>query len=65
MKITISLAVSAMTLLILGGCVSPSQTEQQTRQLASINASLVRIQANQAESIALQKQQAARQGQIK
>lgn len=64
MKIATSFAVSAAALLALGGCASPAQIEQQTQQLTLINASLVQIQANQAESIALQKQQTALQLQV-
>lgn len=55
MKIATSFAASAVFLLSLGGCASPSQIEQQNRQLAAINLSLLQIQANQAQAINLQK----------
>nr|WP_228857572.1 hypothetical protein [Pseudomonas syringae] len=56
MKVQI-LALSVLTLLSLTGCASQSQIEEQNRQLASINVALTQIQANQAESLSLQKMQ--------
>lgn len=56
MKVQI-LALSALALLSLTGCASQSQIEEQNRQLASINVALTQIQANQAESLSLQKMQ--------
>lgn len=61
MKTYMAFAASALMLLSLGGCASQSQMEQQTAQLAAINVSLVQIQANQAESVSLQKHQIALQ----
>lgn len=49
------IAVSVLAALSLAGCASQAQIEAQNKQLASINNTLVQIQAAQAESLALQK----------
>jgi murein lipoprotein len=55
MKTRITLAASVLALLSLTGCASQSQIEEQNKQLAAINVTLAKIQANQAEAFALQK----------
>lgn len=55
------IAVSALALLSLTGCASHSQLDQQNKQLVAIEATLVQIQAAQAESLALQKTQTSLQ----
>ncbi|WP_257605309.1 hypothetical protein [Pseudomonas sp. UMAB-40] len=60
-KFNIVVAVSALSLLSLGGCASQSQLNAQSQQLAAIELTLTQMQANQVESIALQKTQVAQQ----
>lgn len=57
MKARTTLAASALALLSLTGCASQSQIEEQNKQLSAINVALTQIQANQAESLNLQKMQ--------
>ncbi|QQQ50133.1 MULTISPECIES: hypothetical protein [Pseudomonas syringae group] len=57
MKARTTLAASALALLSLTGCASQSQIEEQNNQLSAINVALTKIQANQAESLNLQKMQ--------
>jgi murein lipoprotein len=59
MKTLITATASALALLSLGGCATQSQIDQQNAQLALANISLMRIQANQVQSIALHKSQVA------
>ncbi|WP_223283084.1 hypothetical protein, partial [Pseudomonas amygdali] len=48
----------AVFMLSLTGCATQSQVDRQTNQLEVISASLKQIQANQQQSIELQKLQA-------
>ncbi len=61
MNVRTALTLSAVFMLSLTGCATPSQVVRQTNQLEVISASLKQIQANQQQSIALQHQQAALQ----
>ena len=61
MKTKITLAATIMALLSIAGCASQSQVNDEAKQLASMQATLVKIQAAQAESLALQKTQASLQ----
>ncbi|WP_267400685.1 hypothetical protein [Pseudomonas sp. GM_Psu_2] len=58
MKTHIALGAAAMVILSLTGCASQAQIDEQNKQLAAINVSLIQIQAVQAESLNLQKMQA-------
>lgn len=58
MKAHIALGAAAMVILSLTGCASQAQIDEQNKQLAAINVSLIQIQAVQAESLNLQKMQA-------
>lgn len=58
MKSHIALGAAAMVILSLTGCASQAQIDEQNKQLAAINVSLIQIQAVQAESLNLQKMQA-------
>lgn len=55
------LLITALSAVSLGGCASQSQLDEQTKQLAEINTSLIRIQANQAALLEVQKAQLANQ----
>ncbi|RML68467.1 hypothetical protein ALQ90_03967 [Pseudomonas savastanoi pv. savastanoi] len=58
MNVCTALTLSAVFMLSLTGCATPSQVDRQTNQLEVISASLNQIQANQQQSIELQKLQA-------
>ncbi|KWT15527.1 hypothetical protein [Pseudomonas savastanoi] len=58
MNVRITLTLSAVFMLSLTGCATQSQVDRQTNQLEVISASLKQIQANQQQSIDLQKLQA-------
>ncbi|KAA8699255.1 hypothetical protein [Pseudomonas cannabina] len=58
MNVRTALTLSAVFMLSLTGCATQSQLDQQTNQLEVISASLKQIQANQQQSIELQKLQA-------
>ena len=58
MNVRTALTLSAVFMLSLTGCATQSQLDQQTNQLEVISASLKQIQANQQQSIDLQKLQA-------
>ncbi|KPX09254.1 Uncharacterized protein ALO73_03357, partial [Pseudomonas syringae pv. daphniphylli] len=58
MNVRTALTLSAVFMLSLTGCATQSQLDQQTNQLEVISASLNQIQANQQQSIELQKLQA-------
>lgn len=58
MKTRINLGAAALAILLLTGCASQAQIDEQNKQLAAINVSLAQIQAVQAESLDLQKMQA-------
>ncbi|RMN24780.1 hypothetical protein, partial [Pseudomonas savastanoi] len=53
-----ALTLSAVFMLSLTGCATQSQVDRQTNQLEVISTSLKQIQANQQQSIELQKLQA-------
>jgi murein lipoprotein len=61
MKARITLAASGLALLSLTGCASPAQIDEQNKQLAAINVSLMKIQENQLKSIEFQQDQGALQ----
>ncbi|WP_024668969.1 hypothetical protein [Pseudomonas tremae] len=58
MNVRTALTLSAVFMLSLTGCATQSQLDRQSNQLEVISASLKQIQANQQQSIALQKLQA-------
>ncbi|KPB17959.1 hypothetical protein [Pseudomonas amygdali] len=58
MNVRTALTLSAVFMLSLSGCATQSQLDRQSNQLEVINASLKQIQANQQQSIDLQKLQA-------
>ncbi|KWT13171.1 hypothetical protein [Pseudomonas amygdali] len=58
MNVRTALTLSAVFMLSLTGCATQSQVDEQTHLLEVINASLKQIQANQQQSIELQKLQA-------
>ncbi|KAA8699539.1 hypothetical protein [Pseudomonas cannabina] len=58
MNVRTALTLSAVFMLSLTGCATQSQVDEQTHLLEVINASLKQIQANQQQSIDLQKLQA-------
>ncbi|EPM60331.1 hypothetical protein A264_11450 [Pseudomonas syringae pv. actinidiae ICMP 19071] len=58
MNVRTALTLSAVFMLSLTGCATQSQVDRQTNQLEVISASLKQIQANQQQSIDLQKLQA-------
>nr|WP_238986164.1 hypothetical protein [Pseudomonas syringae] len=58
MNVRTALTLSAVFMLSLTGCATQSQVDRQTRMLEVISASLKQIQANQQQSIELQKLQA-------
>ncbi|RMR71703.1 hypothetical protein ALP81_02325 [Pseudomonas savastanoi pv. fraxini] len=58
MNVRTALTLSAVFMLSLTGCATQSQVDRQSNQLEVISASLKQIQANQQQSIDLQKLQA-------
>nr|WP_238986165.1 hypothetical protein [Pseudomonas syringae] len=58
MNVRTALTLSAVFMLSLTGCATQSQFDRQSNQLEVISASLNQIQANQQQSIELQKLQA-------
>ncbi|QHF00814.1 hypothetical protein LCG56_29545 (plasmid) [Pseudomonas cannabina pv. alisalensis] len=58
MNVRTALTLSAVFMLSLTGCATQSQVDEQTHMLEVISASLKQIQANQQQSIDLQKLQA-------
>ena len=58
MNVRTALTLSAVFMLSLTGCATQSQLDRQANQLEVISASLKQIQANQQQSIELQKLQA-------
>ncbi|RMU65023.1 hypothetical protein ALP25_200102 [Pseudomonas syringae pv. syringae] len=58
MNVRTALTLSAVFMLSLTGCATQSQVDRQSNQLEVISASLKQIQANQQQSIELQKLQA-------
>ncbi|KAA8699537.1 hypothetical protein [Pseudomonas cannabina] len=58
MNVRTALTLSAVFMLSLTGCATQSQLDRQANQLEVISASLKQIQANQQQSIELQKRQA-------
>ncbi|RMR48081.1 hypothetical protein ALP86_200000 [Pseudomonas amygdali pv. mori] len=58
MNVRTALTLSAVFMLSLTGCATQSQVDEQTHLLEVISASLKQIQANQQQSIELQKLQA-------
>ncbi|EFW77253.1 hypothetical protein [Pseudomonas savastanoi] len=58
MNVRTALTLSAVFMLSLTGCATQSQVDRQTNQLEVISTSLKQIQANQQQSIELQKLQA-------
>ncbi|PHN49768.1 MULTISPECIES: hypothetical protein [Pseudomonas syringae group genomosp. 2] len=58
MNVRTALTLSVVFMLSLTGCATQSQLDRQTNQLEVISASLNQIQANQQQSIELQKLQA-------
>lgn len=58
MNVRTALTLSAVFMLSLTGCATQSRVDEQTHMLEVISASLKQIQANQQQSIELQKLQA-------
>ncbi|KPX44964.1 Uncharacterized protein ALO68_01428 [Pseudomonas syringae pv. helianthi] len=58
MNVRTALTLSAVFMLSLTGCATQSQVDEQTHLLEVISASLKQMQANQQQSIELQKLQA-------
>jgi murein lipoprotein len=60
-----TITASVLALLSLAGCASQSQLDEQNKQIAALTVAVTQIQANQLESIALQKSQIALQAESK
>jgi murein lipoprotein len=57
MKTVLSVSLLPALLFVLSGCASQKQMDAQNAQLAVINQNLTQIQAGQAQSLELQRQQ--------